>query len=116
MVTIEKVKSLDLKPRSAMKCGIFIVVFSCLVSLIWTAFESEGRNVASLIPQLEDPDVSVRRHTAQMLGGMMGEAAKDAVPALVKALGDEDEQVRLNALMALGVIGDPGAVPVLREA
>ena len=71
MVTIEKVKSLDLKPISAMKCGIFIVVFSCLVSLIWTAFESEGRNVASLIPQLEDPDVSVRRHTAQMLGGMM---------------------------------------------
>ena len=31
-------------------------------------------------------------------------------------MGDEDEQVRLNASLGLGVIGDPTAVPVLIEA
>ena len=101
-----------------MKRRWYIVLLLCILSLIWTAFESEGQNVASLIPQLEDPDVSVRLHAVQMLSGMMGEAAKDAVPALAKALGDEEEQVRLNALIALGIIGEPAkdAVEELIEA
>jgi HEAT repeat protein len=37
--------------------------------------------------------------------GKMGSAAKDAVPALIKALKDEDNQVRLGAVKTLGRIG-----------
>ena len=38
------------------------------------------------------------------------------MPLLVKALNDENPSVRRGAVEALGKIGDPAAVPVLREA
>jgi len=47
----------------------------------------------------------------------MGPAAKDAVPALIKALGDEDWVLRQNAAEALGEIGPAAkdALPKLKE-
>jgi len=38
-----------------------------------------------------------------------------AVPALIKALGDRNENVRGAAAEALGKLGDPKAVPALTE-
>ncbi len=59
-------------------------------------------------------DESVRLHAADALG-LRGPSARDAIPALIAALRDESEAVRLNAAYALGAIGEP-AVPALIEA
>ncbi|GAA2745510.1 hypothetical protein GCM10009868_27260 [Terrabacter aerolatus] len=55
---------------------------------------------------------SVRRARAAQLLGLA--RAKDTVPLLVTALGDESVEVRNSAAYALGLIGDPAAAgPVL---
>jgi len=46
--------------------------------------------------------------------GELGEGAREAVPALVAALGHSDEDTRRAAAAALGRIG-PGAIPALRD-
>jgi HEAT repeat protein len=53
---------------------------------------------------------------AQALG-KMGPGAKDAVPALTKALGDQNALLRLCAARALGEIGPAAkdALPKLQE-
>jgi HEAT repeat protein len=38
-----------------------------------------------------------------------------AAEALINALGDGDERVRLKAIWALGAIGDPRAIPPLKK-
>jgi HEAT repeat protein len=45
--------------------------------------------------------------------GKFGE--EDAVPFLIHALQDTDAEVRVNAIMALGRIGDKSAVPDLKK-
>jgi HEAT repeat protein len=52
---------------------------------------------------LKDPDLKIRRLTAQWIGDTKSPAA---VPALLAALGDEDRQVRLYAGFSLRKI-DP---------
>lgn len=54
------------------------------------------------IEALKDTDWRVRANTARGLGEI-GPAAKDAVPALIEALNDDD--VSLVAVWALGEIG-----------
>ena len=76
-----------------MKRKILIAVFSFLVSSLIIALESGGKDIESLVIQLSDGDWYVRSKAAQALG-QMGEAAKDAVPVLIKRLGDADERVR----------------------
>ena len=81
-------------------------------------------SIPALIETLKDPHFVVRCHGVRALGGMttdyqMGRAwTKDArvVEALVKALKDEDRAVREDSTIALGIIGDPGAVDGLIEA
>ena len=65
--------------------------------------------VESLIQQLGSGEASIRRNAAIALG-QIGEPAKNAVPALVKALHDEDEDVRFEAVSALKKIGTPEAM------
>ncbi len=60
----------------------------------------------------EDPGVRVFAANAL---GRMGEKARNAVPDLVRALGDERREVRSAASLALGRIGRP-AVPAILEA
>lgn len=69
--------------------------------------------VQNLIHALQPNDEGVRSRAAEALG-QIGEPAKDAVPALIEALDDEN-QVRSNATKALGWIGEP-AVPALIQA
>lgn len=52
----------------------------------------------------------VRRNVALILGEI---GCRDAVPCLLKALGDRSHPVRCNAAIALGLIGDKRAVPLL---
>jgi len=99
--------------------------------------------VPFLIETLQDPDESMRRDAAWMLGNIgderaippLTEALKDkdeevrfhvarnlgkfeepAVPYLLDALKDPDEHVRRYAAWILGVIGDDRAVPALENA
>jgi HEAT repeat protein len=56
--------------------------------------------------------MSVRRAAAEALGKI---GDPQAVPALMEALKDRDEDVRKAVAEALGEIGDPQAVPALLE-
>jgi hypothetical protein len=59
-----------------------------------------------------------RRKNAAFRLGMLGPDGGPVAPALAKALGDEDDLVRINAALALFKIGRPGmaAVPALAVA
>ena len=78
------------------------------------AAQSANGDIAHYIEALGDTDPAVRSHAADKLG-MSGEAAEEAVPALIQALRDNYEPVRLNAAYTLGAIGAP-AVPKLIES
>jgi len=74
--------------------------------------------VPALVAVLNDKnekDAAVRAASADVLG-KMGAAAKDSVPDLAAALGDEDESVRVAAAMALGEIKDGRAIEPLVAA
>jgi HEAT repeat protein len=76
--------------------------------------EHEAR-IRQLIGRLEHPDSVVRIHAAGVLG-VLGPAARDAVPALVGLLDREDPQDRRLAAVTLGYIGAAEAVGPLRHA
>ncbi len=59
----------------------FIVVLLCLMGLMINVFKSEGQDIEFLIKQLGDENEDVRAIAVYALA-QMGEAAKDAVPAL----------------------------------
>lgn len=69
------------------------------------------------ISQLAAPDVAVRRNASYELS-QLGPKAKDAVPALIKALEDSDKQVWTNAIAAIAALGPDAkdAVPALLAA
>jgi HEAT repeat protein len=65
---------------------------------------------------LRAPVLVVRREAAFQLG-RIGKDGKDAVPALIKALDDSDQQVSSLAISALANIGPDAteAIPALLE-
>ncbi|PKB68543.1 MAG: hypothetical protein BZY81_01490 [SAR202 cluster bacterium Io17-Chloro-G4] len=63
-----------------------------------------------LIKELQNPEPSIRYETANACGEL---AEEDAVPHLVSLLDDEDYQVQLAGVYALGKIGGPLAKKVL---
>lgn len=67
-----------------------------------TAFGAPA--VPVLTRLLTDPDADLRRKAARALGGI---GSSDAGPALVHALGDEDRQVRWEAMLASQKCGVP---------
>ncbi|MFQ5796574.1 MAG: HEAT repeat domain-containing protein [Candidatus Bipolaricaulia bacterium] len=78
------------------------------------AHADQDQDINKLIEALMDDDVFVLIAAAEALG-RMGPAARDAVPALVEALGDPQSLMRRHAAEALRRIG-PDAVPALIEA
>ncbi len=81
---------------------------------IWTLDRIDAGKVArdSIIAILKDSkiDLTVRMQAARQLGTR---AAKEAVPALLSALTEEDEALRFRAATALGRIGELAAVNAL---
>lgn len=61
---------------------------------------------------LSDPDSVVRAASGRALGRL---GAREAVPELIKALGDRSAEVRVVAAAALWRLPDPSAVPALLE-
>src|ERR1700685_100926 len=72
-----------------------------------------SKELARLIEELSNRDVVVRRRAAMRLG-QKGARGRQAVPALVKGLGDVDQEVRIRAALALSKVGEP-ALPALIE-
>jgi HEAT repeat protein len=72
-----------------------------------------GFYMPTVVGLLSGPDVEMRRATATALGTGKVYAS---VPALIHALQDGDEEVRCNAAVALGRMGDKAgaAVPAFR--
>jgi HEAT repeat protein len=66
-----------------------------------------------LLSVLKNGIVELRRRAASALGTLND---KKAVPALMKALEDPDEMVRINAAVSLELLEDKRAIPALEEA
>ncbi len=81
---------------------------------LWTITRKE-ETCRLLASMLQDGDATVRSTAAVVLGLPSGEGAVRAVPALVRALWDDDSRVRSNAAEALGRIGSKAqqALPAL---
>ena len=92
--------------------GVLIIIASLLT---WDYFRGPKR----WIKKLKDPDVRTRRQAVQKLREM-GASAKEAIPALIEALKDDDEEsfVQSGAAHALGAIGIeslPRLIPLLKS-
>jgi len=74
--------------------------------------------VSELVKVLKsDPDWKLRQAAAEALG-RIGLDARAAVPALIRALRDENEHVRYHAIQSLGIMGPYArdAIPALKKA
>ena len=71
-----------------------------------------AETIAKLIDNLKKKDDPVARLQAAMEIAEFGPAAKDAVPSLVDLLQNGDEDLKLNAALALGKIGKAAVAPV----
>ncbi len=70
--------------------------------------------VDALIPVLQHENAAVRTHAAEAIA-QIGEAAQPAAFALSDITSDEDPDVALAAVMALGAVGGDAAIAALQE-
>lgn len=68
--------------------------------------------VPALTAALVDPEPSVRLHAAEALA-QIGESAEQATPSLARLATDDDTEVAIAAVMALGTIGSDEAYAAL---
>lgn len=78
--------------------------FYCLLPTSTFAAEAKKPNVAALVEGLKSGDKVIRRDASYRLS-QLGPEAKAAVPELVKALDDSEDQVWFNSITALARIG-----------
>ena len=69
------------------------------------AKSSVMRQIPILIEALND-EMNIRIHTVEVLG-LIGTAAKPAIPSLIGMLNDSDERLCASVVLALGRIGNP---------
>lgn len=91
--------------------GVIAGIQNCYAGSSKTKSSSAQAQVNKYIQDLKHGTRDVKISAAQALGGI-GPAAKDAIPALIETLKDEDECVSGEAGIALGKIGAT-AVPAL---
>ena len=93
-------------------------LFSILLLIAGVAISSESiaqeKSVAELIEDLSSGDDRTRRDAAMFLSDLAAESsdAVEAVPALVKALDDSEQQVWFHSVTALSRLG-PDAAPAI---
>jgi len=104
------VEALQHDPDAAIRAGVAPILGSYVA-------DGAGATAALSDALLNDNDPDVRTAAARGLS-VAGEAAVEAVPALIEALGDETPVVRQWSALALGRIGPAAqqAVPALTEA
>ncbi len=69
-------------------------------------------DAAKIAARLSDTDSEIRAQTVKMLGDAP-KAVKDLTPALIPLVADAEPRVRLQAAIALGKLGVPGALDAL---
>ncbi|HLJ95890.1 MAG TPA: HEAT repeat domain-containing protein [Gemmataceae bacterium] len=74
-----------------------------------------AQQVAAHIEHLKSANSETRARAAYALAEL-GEAAREAISALITLVRDEDRIVRVAAVNALGMIGGTEVLPTLREA
>lgn len=96
--------------------GLLLIIVLLQTGNVYAQTSSDDK-LSSLVNELSDHNIEVRRNAAEALM-RMGPEAKNAAPALSIALKDEDERVRYYAAQALGRMGTEAkvAVPNLGEA
>ncbi len=95
-----------------MRGGALLAISALLASVVFAA--EKAVDPAQLATQLVSPDVVARREASYELA-KLGPKAKDALPALIKALDDGDKQVWTNAIAAVSAMGPDAkdAIPTL---
>jgi HEAT repeat protein len=95
------------------RCISLAALFAVILPIFAKAAE-EPLPVEKLVSQLETGDVPTRRNASYFLM-KLGPKAKDALPALIKALDDSDKQVWSNSVSAIAAIGPDAnqAIPAL---
>jgi|WetSurMetagenome_2_1015567.scaffolds.fasta_scaffold63089_1 hypothetical protein len=78
-----------------------------------TQIDENEKRFRYYIAMLEDPDPGRRWKAAESLARLGDDRA---VGPLIETLSDEDWRVRQKTAWALGYLGDPAAIPALRNA
>jgi len=90
----------------------------------WNAARTIGRigpaaasAVPVLIAALDDPEWTIREHSAEAFGDIGSGAAPEAIPGLNRMLADSVARVRRDAVRSLGQIGRPAleSVPEIKK-
>ena len=95
---------------------ILVTLIACLMGASSPVLGQEARSVTELVADLEGGDLEKRR-VALLELKELGPEAKEALPAVIKSLGDKDTQVWANSIRVLAAMGTAAdeAVPVLLE-
>ncbi|HAQ97726.1 MAG TPA: hypothetical protein DCR61_00080, partial [Verrucomicrobiales bacterium] len=93
---------------------VLILKLVCLTS--FQLVLAQEKNVQSLIQDLNHDDNRIRRDAALYLSQLAATSSDviEAVPALIKALGDSEQQVWFHSITALSKLG-PDASPAIPE-
>ena len=94
--------------------AFLITNWVCLMPIQEAA--AQEKDVQTLIQDLNHDDKRIRRDAAMYLSELAGNTSDvvDAIPALVKALGDSEQQVWFHSITALSKLG-PDAAPAIPE-
>src|SRR5687767_9245605 len=93
-----------------------LAVLLLLFGLTTISRGADAERLQKLIDELKNGDRGARREAAYQIH-QLGKEAKPAVPALIKALGDSEQQVWFHAVMTLAELGPDAAeaIPALLE-
>ncbi len=98
----------QLQQQSELETTVLLAEMQTFQTVASQALAGLGsESVAALVSLLSDPRPRIRRWAAQVLG-QIGPSAREAIPALIDAMSDEDQAVRAEVRRALDAIQPMG--------
>jgi len=99
---------------SVMLCVVFALATPSIATN--PKFIVRGHDVIKLIQDLGNPSPDVRLRAVMILGSLGSEAESARGPLQDVLANDPYSYIRMNAAEALGDMGDPNVVPVLKNS